>query len=53
MFNNSHRENCVLLISVQEFIAIEALAASDLFLMLIQSVGFYTFHCHILKSKPT
>ena len=36
----------ILLNSVQEFIEI----ASDHFLMFTQSIKFYTFHCHILKS---
>ena len=43
-FNYSHRENCVLLSSVQEFIEMV-----EIFLLKLSS-NFYTFSCHILKS---
>ena len=29
---------------------VQSLAASNLFDMFTQSIKFYTFHCHILKS---
>ena len=43
-------KNCVVLSSVQAFIEIEV-AASDLFHMFIQSINFYTFHCHMLNNR--
>ena len=45
-FNDTHREDCVLLILVQELIEVEAWLASDHFPMLTQSIN-----CH--KSKTT
>ena len=45
------RKNGVFLNSVQEFIEIEELAASDLFHMFTKPVKYYIFHCHILKSS--
>ena len=44
-FNVTYRENYVLLNSAQE------LAASDLFAKFTRSINFYTFYCHILKSR--
>ena len=47
-FNNTYRENCVLLNSVPEFTEIEAWLLLTLFLCLLyQSINWY---CHILKS---
>ena len=45
------RKNGVFLNSMQEFIEIEELAASDLFHMFTKPVKYYIFHCHILKSS--
>ena len=46
LFNGIHRENCVLLNPVKEFIEIEAL----LLPMLTLSMNFYTIYFHMLKS---
>ena len=48
ILSDNHSENLCLLSSVQEFIEIEA--ASGLLGMFIQSIKFYTFHFHLLKS---
>ena len=42
-------ESCVLLSSVQEFIEIKAWLLLNFF-MFTQSIKFYTFYCHVLKS---
>ena len=47
--NDTLRENCVLLNSVQEFIEIEAWLYLTFFPMFTQLISFYTFYCHILK----
>ena len=48
ILNDNHTDNLCLPSSVQEFIEIEV--ASDLLHTFIQSVKFYTFHCHLLKN---
>ena len=48
ILNDNHTDNLCLLSSLQEVIEIEV--ASDLLHTFIQSVKFYTFHCHLLKS---
>ena len=42
-------KNCVLLSSVQEYTEIEAWLLLTFFIF-TQSIKFYAFHCHILKS---
>ena len=42
-------ESCVLLSSVQEFIEIKAWLLLNFF-MFTQSIKFYKFYCHVLKS---
>ena len=49
LFNDTHRENCVLLNSVQELIKLEAWFLLK-FSLSTQSINFCTFHWHILKS---
>ena len=41
---------CFLPYSVKEFIEIEAGLLLTFFRTFIQSIKFYTFHCHILNS---
>ena len=47
--NNTHRENFVLLNSVQEFIEIQNFAAPDLFPMFTQAINFCMLYCHKIK----
>ena len=47
-FNNTYREDCVLINSVQEFIKIKAWLLLTYF-MFAQSINFYTFNCHMLE----
>ena len=47
---SAHKENCVLLNSVQEFIETEAWLFLTFFLCLHNQLVSITFYCHILKS---
>ena len=47
-FNYTHRENCLLLNSVQEFIEIEAWLFLTFFLCLQNQLVSISFYCHIL-----
>ena len=50
LINDTHRENFVLLNSVQEFIEIEAWLLLRFFIVYTQSINFYTPYFYMLKS---
>ena len=49
--DDTHRENCILLNSVQKFIKTETCLFLKFFLCLHNQLISITFYCHILNSK--